>query len=270
MFIYPDSIMNLESQISFIDSHCHLDATEFDLDRDAVVARSRAAGVTRWVVPAVTATTFSNTLAMRQYQGAALAFGLHPIYEAQHRDTDLVLLRQQLDLGIAVAVGEIGLDFYVAELSNERQIHFFEAQLKIARDYDLPVIVHIRRSQDQVLKYLRKWRVKGGIAHAFNGSEQQADAFIKLGFCLGFGGALTYSGSQRIRRLAQNLPLEALVLETDAPDIQPSWLAGPPKLRNEPAELLPIAQVLAELRGMTLNDLATACSHNTQRVLALA
>ncbi len=260
--------MSMESEISFIDSHCHLDAAEFNLDRDAVVARSRAAGVKSWVVPAVSAETFASTRQMQQRYGAQIAFGLHPIYEAQHRDEHLDLLRQQLDRGDAVAVGEIGLDFYLPDLNAERQIHFFEAQLKIARDYDLPVIVHIRRSQDQVLKYLRKWQVRGGIAHAFNGSEQQAEQFIKLGFCLGFGGALTYSGSQRIRRLAQTLPLEALVLETDAPDIQPSWLAGPPKLRNEPAELLAIAQVLAQLIEIDLATLAAACSANTRCVLA--
>lgn len=256
-------------EISFIDSHCHLDATEFDLDRDAVVERSIAAGVTQWVVPAVTAETFATTYQMRQKYGAQIAFGLHPIYEAQHRDAHLLLLRQALDQGDAVAVGEIGLDFYLPDLNAERQVQFFEAQLKIARDYDLPVIVHIRRSQDQVLKYLRKWKVRGGIAHAFNGSEQQADEFIKLGFCLGFGGALTYTGSQRIRRLAQNLPIEALVLETDAPDIQPSWLAGPPPQRNEPAQLPKIAAELAHLRGIAVAELAAACTANTHRVLLL-
>ncbi|MBM5572015.1 MULTISPECIES: TatD family hydrolase [Deefgea] len=257
-------------EISFIDSHCHLDAAEFDLDRDAVIERSIAAGVTQWVVPAVTSETFASTRQMQQKYGTHIAFGLHPIYEAQHRDEHLLLLRQELDVGDAVAVGEIGLDFYLPELNAERQIHFFEAQLKIARDYDLPVIVHIRRSQDQVLKYLRKWKVRGGIAHAFNGSEQQAAEFIKLGFCLGFGGALTYSGSQRIRRLAQSLPLESLVLETDAPDITPSWLAGPPPRRNEPAELRQIAVCLADLRGITLHQLAVISLENTQRVLGIA
>ncbi|QZA82799.1 TatD family hydrolase [Deefgea piscis] len=253
----------------FFDSHCHLDATEFDADRVEVVARAIDAGVTRWLVPSVSAATFQTTQQMRAQYGAHIALGLHPIYVAQHDDEHLGVLRQQLDLGLAVAVGEIGLDFYLPELNAERQIHFFEAQLKIARDFDLPVIVHIRRSQDQVLKFLRKWRVKGGIAHAFNGSEQQADAFIQLGFCLGFGGALTYSGSQRIRRLAQTLPLESLVLETDAPDIAPSWLAGHPPQRNEPAELPRIARELAALRGMDVADLAVACTQNTERVLLL-
>ncbi|WP_051258719.1 TatD family hydrolase [Chitinibacter tainanensis] len=242
--------------ISFIDSHCHLDAPEFDADRDAVVARSRAAGVTQWLVPAVSAATFASTRQMQVQYGAWIAYGLHPIYVHTHRDEHLDLLRAQLAQGEAIAVGEIGLDFFVPGLDANRQIALFEAQLKLARDFDLPVIVHIRRSQDQVLKYLRKWRVKGGIAHAFNGSEQQAYEFIKLGFALGFGGAMTYSGSQRIRRLAQTLPLEHIVLETDAPDIPPSWLAGPPPGRNEPAQLREIANTLAVLRAQSVFDIA--------------
>ena len=255
--------------MTFFDSHCHLDAPEFDADRAEVVVRAIYVGVTRWLVPSVSAATFQATQQMRVQYGAHIALGLHPIYTAQHQAEHLAMLRQQLDLGFAVAVGEIGLDFYLPELNAERQIYFFEAQLKIARDYDLPVIVHIRRSQDQVLKYLRKWRVKGGIAHAFNGSEQQAAEFIKLGFCLGFGGALTYSGSQRIRRLAATLPLASLVLETDAPDMAPSWLAGHPPQRNEPAQLPKIASELAALRGINVADLAAACTQNTERVLLL-
>ncbi|WP_373974605.1 TatD family hydrolase [Chitinibacter sp. SCUT-21] len=262
--------MNTDSTISFIDSHCHLDASEFDRDRDEVVARSIAAGIHQWVVPAVSAQSFAKTLSMQQLYGAKIALGLHPIYEAEHDDSDLGQLQGLLEQGHAIAVGEIGLDFYLPKLNVARQIQFFEAQLKIARDYDLPVIVHIRRSQDHVLKYLRKWRVKGGIAHAFNGSEQQANEFIKLGFCLGFGGAMTYSGSQRIRRLAQNLPLEYIVLETDAPDIPPAWLAGPPMQRNEPAELLLIANELAKLRGIDLAKVALQTNENVSRVLELS
>ncbi|QLI82242.1 TatD family hydrolase [Chitinibacter fontanus] len=259
--------MSINLPISFIDSHCHLDATEFDADRDEVIARSRSVGVTRWLVPAVTAQTFSKTISMQQRYGADIALGMHPIYEAQHQELHLTQLRQALELGNIIAVGEIGLDFYLPQLDAARQIFFFEAQLRLARDFDLPVIVHIRRSQDQVLKYLRKWRVKGGIAHAFNGSEQQADEFIKLGFCLGFGGAMTYSGSQRIRRLAQSIPLEQIVLETDAPDIPPAWLAGPPAERNEPAQLPRIAETLALLRQTTLTQISAQTSINVQNCL---
>ncbi|WP_035059956.1 TatD family hydrolase [Andreprevotia chitinilytica] len=253
----------------FIDSHCHLDAPEFDTDRDDVVARARSAGITQMVVPAITVATFEKTRAMRERYGTALAFGLHPIYIAEHRDEHIGVLSDWLAREQPVAVGEIGLDFFVPELDADRQITLFEAQLKLARDFDLPVIVHIRRSQDQVLKYLRKWQVKGGIAHAFNGSRQQADEFIKLGFKLGFGGAMTYSGSQRIRKLATELPLEAIVLETDAPDIAPSWLdqPGQPRGRNEPFELARIAQVLAELRGCDLPTIATQTTANALSVL---
>ena len=247
-----------------IDSHCHLDAPEFDQDRDAVVQRAQAAGVSRWVVPAVNADSFAATLAMRAYPGAALAFGLHPVFLNVHQEAHLAVLADWLAQHEPVAIGETGLDFFVPGLDAARQVFFFEAQLKLARDLDLPVIVHIRRSQDQVLKYLRKWQVRGGIAHAFNGSEQQAEAFIKLGFKLGFGGAMTYSGSHRIRRLAAHLPLEALVLETDAPDIPPTWLD---KQRNEPAEMLKFAEVLAELRGSTVAAITAATVANTLAAL---
>ncbi|WP_051304990.1 TatD family hydrolase [Chitinilyticum litopenaei] len=254
---------------ALIDSHCHLDAPELAGDLEQLVARSRAVGVGRWVVPAVSAATFAGTRDMARRFGAWPAYGLHPLYEAEHRAEHLDELARWLRDESPVAVGEIGLDGFVATLDMQRQIDFFEVQLKLARDFDLPVIVHIRRSQDLVLKYLRKWRVQGGIAHAFNGSRQQADEFVRLGFVLGFGGAMTYSGSQRIRRLAAELPMEAIVLETDAPDIAPAWLAGPPPARNEPAELPRIAAVLAELRGMTLAEVAAASNANVARVLRL-
>ncbi|GHD65516.1 TatD family hydrolase [Jeongeupia chitinilytica] len=250
-----------------IDSHCHLDAPEFDADRDRVVAAAMAAGVRQLVVPSVSAATFAGTRQMRARYGCAVAYGLHPIYVAEHLDAHLAELADWLRREPAVAVGEIGLDFYVPGLDAARQTALFEAQLRIAREFDLPVIVHIRRSQDQVLKYLRKWRVRGGIAHAFNGSRQQADEFIKLGFKLGFGGAMTYSGSQRIRRLAADLPLDTIVLETDAPDIAPAWLAGPPPGRNAPDQLPRIAAEMAALRGMEAGALLAATAANAEAVL---
>ncbi|MDW5416719.1 TatD family hydrolase [Iodobacter sp. CM08] len=248
----------------WIDTHCHLDAPEFAADRDEVVAAARRVGVGQIVVPAVSEATFADALTMRDRYGCFPAFGLHPIYTAVHQDAHLLTLQHYLQQHQPVAVGEIGLDFYLPSLDSNRQVEIFEAQLKLARDFDLPVLLHLRRAQDQVLKYLRKWRVKGGIAHAFNGSVQQADVFISLGFKLGFGGAMTYSGSQRIRKLARDLPLEALVMETDAPDIPPAWLDHQ---RNQPAELVKMAEVLAELRGISLAELAAATSANARAIL---
>lgn len=254
---------------AWIDSHCHLDAAEFSADLVDVIQRSRTAGVGNWVVPAVSRATFASTRAVARQYGAWPAYGLHPVYVNEHRDADLACLVDWLAREPAVAVGEIGLDGFVPGLDMNRQIAFFEAQLKLARDLDLPVIVHIRRCQDPVLKYLRKWGVKGGIAHAFNGSLQQAEAFIRQGFALGFGGALSYSGSLRIRKLAAELPLEHLVLETDSPDMAPAWLAGPPPARNEPAELPRIAVCLAELRGISLSELAQSSNAVVRRVLRI-
>ena len=248
-----------------IDTHCHLDAAEFDADREAVHAAARAAGVETIVVPAVEVSAFARTReTVLRYPGCVAAYGIHPLYVMQAADNDLAALRQWLLAERPVAVGEIGLDLYVADIDPARQVHFFVEQLRLARDFDLPVLLHVRRAVDVVLKQLRRFKVRGGIAHAFNGSRQQADEFIKLGFALGFGGAMTYDGSTRIRELARHLPLEAIVLETDAPDIPPAWLNGG---RNTPAELPRIAAVLAELRELPVAELAQRTAANARAVL---
>jgi len=250
------------ADLELIDTHCHLDAPELDGVRSACVEEARAAGVTRIVVPAVHAANFAATLAMREQYGCLVAFGLHPIYTARHRDEDLALLESWLREQQPVAVGEIGLDFYLPELAAERQEALFLEQLCLARRFDLPVILHVRKSQDRVLKYLRQAKVERGIAHAFNGSEAQAAAFIRQGFKLGFGGAMTYDGSKRIRRLAATLPLSALVLETDAPDIRPQWAQHLP---NRPANVAAFVHELAALRGQPVQEIAW---HTTQNALA--
>lgn len=248
-----------------IDTHCHLDAAEFDADREAVHAAARAAGVETIVVPAVEVTAFARTReTVSRYPGCVAAYGIHPLYVMQAADDDLAALRQWLLVERPVAVGEIGLDLYVADIDPARQEYFFVEQLRLARDFDLPVLLHVRRAVDVVLKQLRRFKVRSGIAHAFNGSRQQADEFIKLGFALGFGGAMTYDGSTRIRELARHLPLEAIVLETDAPDIPPAWLNGG---RNTPAELPRIAAVLAELRELPVAELAQRTAANARAVL---
>lgn len=251
----------------YIDTHCHLDAGEFDADRDAVYDRARAAGVAIQVLPAISRANFEAVAAAcRRYPGCLPAWGLHPIYLDVHRDTDLDALRRQIEAWRPVAIGEIGLDLFVPGLDLARQVHFYAEQLKIARDYDLPVLLHCRRANDQILQQLRRIGVKGGIAHAFSGSRQQADAFIKLGFKLGFGGAFTWERATRLRELARTLPLEALVLETDSPDIPPQWVG---KGRNEPAELPRIARVLAEVRGVGVAEVANQTSANARAVLGL-
>ena len=263
----------------WIDTHCHLDAAEFDADRDAVRERAQAASVRLCVLPAVHAANFQAVRELAHSHADAFALGIHPLYTPQASAEDLTLLQAELQQHQAnprlVAVGEIGLDGFVPGLDKGVQQAFYLAQLKLAQRFDLPVILHVRRSADRLLQGLRRHPVSGGIAHAFNGSLQQAQAFIDLGFKLGFGGALTYERALQLRRLAQQLPLSALVLETDAPDIPPHWLyttaaeraAGQAQGRNEPAELPRIAEVLAELRGMPLADLAQATSANACHAL---
>jgi TatD DNase family protein len=243
-----------------IDTHCHLDAAEFDGDRAAVINAARLAGVGGFLVPAVGAVNFDGVAALSAINpDCRHAFGIHPMYVGQATEPDLSLLRQRLAGGSAVAVGEIGLDGFMPDGNMPLQQYYFEAQLKLAREFELPVVLHIRRAQDEILKYLRRNPVRGGIAHAFNGSLQQAEVFIKLGFKLGFGGAMTYSGSRRIRELAASLPLSAIVLETDAPDIPPAWCGG---RRNDPANLARFAQELAGLRGMRVEEVIAATGAN--------
>lgn len=263
---------------NWIDTHCHLDAPEFDADRAAVVERARRAGVTRLVLPAVAAAHFSAVRELAHAHDGAYAVGIHPLYVEQAAEADLERLREALHAwrGDArlVAVGEIGLDHFVPALDRERQQRFYLAQLALARDAGLPVILHVRRSADALLAGLRRVPVRGGIAHAFNGSAQQADAFVGLGFKLGFGGAMTHERALQIRRLAASLPDEAIVLETDAPDIPPQWLyrnaqqrATLPQARNEPAELPRIAETLARLRGWTLAQTAAVTGANARVAL---
>jgi TatD DNase family protein len=265
----------------WIDTHCHLDAPEFGPDHALALEareRARSLGVQRCVIPAVMRGNFETVRLLAHRMGDAYALGIHPLFVPQAQDSDL----EALDAALTehrgdprlVAVGEIGLDFFVPALCEpamrERQIAFYRMQLKLARQHGLPVILHVRRSADVLLKYLRQQAVVGGIAHAFNGSAQQAQHFLDLGFKLGFGGACTFDAAQQLRSLASNLPLSALVMETDSPDIPPQWLyataaqraAGQPQGLNTPAELPRIAEVVAGLRGISTDELAQASSAN--------
>lgn len=267
----------------WIDTHCHLDAPEFAPDRDAVRASARQAGVSRCVLPAVRVQDFEAVRALAHRHNDGYALGIHPLCTPDATEDDL----QQLDAALhayrddphLVAVGEIGLDAFVPALITPeawaRQQHLYRAQLRLAQQHGLPVLLHVRRSADALLKGLRTIPVQGGIAHAFNGSMQQAQAFLSLGFKLGFGGALTFERAHQLRRLASDLPSTALVLETDAPDIPPHWLYTPAAQRaqgvaqgrNAPAELPRIAHVMADLRAMSLSELAARTTANAQSAL---
>jgi TatD DNase family protein len=267
----------------WIDTHCHLDAAEFDADRDVVRQNAKSLGVEICVIPAVMASHFDEVRLLAHRHADAYALGIHPLYTPQAEDKDLATLDAHLhahrDDPRLVAVGEIGLDGFVPEMNTPeafaKQTHFFEAQLQLAQRHQLPVILHVRRSADGLLKGLRQFPVAGGIAHAFNGSLQQAKLFIEMGFKVGFGGAMTYDRATKLRALAIELPLSALVLETDAPDIPPHWMyttaeereKGKAQGRNSPAELPRIASVLAELRGISLEELAAATSANARQAL---
>ena len=274
----------------WIDTHCHLDAEEFRPLAQVIRAQAAINNVAHCVLPAVHVANFEAVRELAHANGDSYALGIHPLYVGQAADDDLATLDATLaryrDDPRLVAVGEIGLDYFVPELRVsplcERQAYFYTAQLKLARKHGLPVILHVRRSADQLLKGLRQvaretaggstWH---GIAHAFNGSEQQARAFIDLGFKLGFGGALTYARALQLRRLAASLPLNSIVMETDAPDMPPHWLyktaeqraAGAPQGCNEPGEVPRIGAELAALRGITPDELAAATTRNAMDAL---
>lgn len=270
----------------WIDTHCHLDAAEFAADVGAVRDRARAAGVVHCLLPAVTPAGFAAVRELAHRFGDSYALGIHPLYTAGATDADLQTLERALHVHRAdprlVAVGEIGLDFFVPALCTpEMRAHqerMYRAQLLLARQFEQPVILHVRRSADRLLKHLRELAPAGGwrgIAHAFNGSEQQARGFVDLGFKLGFGGALTFPRALQLQHLARSLPIEALVLETDAPDITPQWLyrraqdriAGLPQARNEPAQLPRIGAHLAALRGLSEQELALQLRDNVRAAL---
>ena len=268
----------------WIDTHCHLDAREFDADRAAVVARADAAGVTMQVIPAVGVFNFDTVRNLAHEHGLAYALGIHPLCVGDAPDEDLDRLEQALqshrDDPCLVAIGEIGVDLFVPELIaiRPRQEHFYREQLKLARRFGLPVLVHVRRSSDAVLAGLRRIEVPGGIAHAFNGSDQQAQHFVERGFRLGFGGSVTFETAHQIRRVAAAVPASALVLETDSPDIPPHWLyrtmaerqiqsPALPQARNEPAEVARIAESLAALRRISIVEMAALTRANAVAVM---
>lgn len=249
------------------DSHSHFDVDAFDTDREAAYARALEAKVQEQVLPAITASTWPRLKAVAgSYAGLYPAYGLHPMYLEEHRPDHLVELEGWLDRERPVAVGECGLDFYVKDLDPPAQIPFFVAQLELARQFDLPVIIHARRSVDEVTKHIRGIAGLRGVVHSFSGSEQQARILVDLGFCLSFGGPITYPRANRLRSLVTRLPLESILIETDSPDQPDSSHRGE---RNEPAYLPIVLRELARLRDTDPVEIAAATTANARRLFGL-
>ena len=252
-----------------IDTHTHLDFPDFDTDRDAVLARSRALGVQRMVVLGVYQANWQRLWHLVEAnEGLYAAFGLHPVYlnehQPQHLDELRAWLSDRLGQRKLCAVGEFGLDYYLENLDRQRQQALFEAQLGLAAEFELPVLLHVRRAHAATIATLKRFRLKrGGIIHAFAGSQEEAREYIKLGFRLGLGGAATWPQANRLRQVVAGLPLDAIVLETDAPDMAP---AMHPYQRNSPEYLADICTELAALRGISTEELAAASSRTADEL----
>lgn len=250
-----------------VDSHCHLDAVEFDGDRAAVLQRARAAGVQRQVVPAVDAAGWSKLRDVcAADSGLFPVYGLHPIGVAVHRQEHLALLRDRIERERPVAIGECGLDFFIEALDPGVQHVYFEGQLQLAREFDLPLIVHARRAVEAVIVAIRRIGGLRGVVHSFSGSHEQARQLWNAGFLIGLGGPVTYERANRLRTLAATMPIEHLLLESDAPD-QPG--ANHRGQRNEPASVAFVAQTIAALRGEDAEQVATVTTTNAERLFGL-
>jgi TatD DNase family protein len=250
-----------------IDSHSHLDVAEFDHDREDVLARAASVGVTRHIVPGIDATNWPRLKRVcASHNGLFPAYGLHPLFIDGHDDLHLAQLREWLGRERPVAVGECGLDFHVGPIDRERQTHFFDAQLKLARDFDLPVVVHARRAVDAVIAAIRRVGNLRGVVHSFAGSLQQAEMLARNDFLLGVGGPVTYPRANRLRKVVAEVPIDWLVLETDAPDQPDCRHRGE---RNEPERMVLVAETIATLRGTDMGEIAAATSLNTERLFRL-
>ena len=260
----------------WIDTHCHLDAPEFARTLPQVIEAALKKNVQAILLPAVKAGDCQQVRQLatqygQQIPGLVYTLGIHPLYTNQAQESDIALLEKEISKSLSdprfVGIGEIGLDYFIEGLDHHKQEYFFNAQLDLAQKFQLPVILHVRRSQDAILKALRRHKIPSGIAHAFNGSFQHAEQFIELGFKLGFGGAATYQRALQIRRLLAELPLDSILTETDAPDIPPAWLKAEHIAFNEPAFLPRISRELAAIRGLSEIDFAAAVWRNAMQVL---
>jgi TatD DNase family protein len=263
----PAHLCDNRAVIALIDSHSHFDAGEFDSDRAAALERARNAGVTRQILPAIALSGFARLRDLcRTEPGLYPAYGLHPMYLAEHEPAHLAELAQWIEREHPVAVGECGLDFFIENLDPDLQYDYLDRQLELAREFDLPVILHARRAFDEIAAAIRRVGGLRGVVHSFSGSEEQARQLWKLGFHLGIGGPVTYERAKRLRAIVAAMPIEFLLLETDSPD-QP--LAHHRGERNEPARLVDVLTTVAQLRGEPPEQTAAATSLNAERLFGL-
>lgn len=270
----------MSTRIGLIDTHCHFDVDDFDADRAEVAARALAAGVDTIVIPGYIASQWPKLFHVcDSFMRPRLlpVPGLHPCYVAQHEPAHLRELEQLLQTRPdIVAIGEIGLDYFVPELKlprlKERQEFFFREQLRLAMAYQKPVVLHVRKAHAEVMAILADMKFReGGIVHAYSGGIEEAKRYVRMGFRLGIGGSLTYDQSKRLRVVVSDMPLESMVLETDAPDMipQPHRLPGPGRTRNSPEYLPSVAQAMSVLKGIPLEEVLSVARQQSCRVLRL-
>lgn len=264
------TFFNQVARVEIIDSHCHLDFPVLQSQLQDVLRRADEAGVRQFIVPGVNRANWNGVIRLgQQYGNIYPALGIHPCFLDAGSENDLAVLADYLAQHEAevVAVGEIGLDLYESDKDRERQLNILNRQLRLAADFDKPIILHVRKAHDLMLQQLRRAGLaRGGVVHAFSGSEQQAREYIRLGFKLGVGGSITYERAKKLRRTFSDLPLSALVLETDSPDMP---LCGYQGETNYPERAALVAEVLAELRGMTSAEVAEVTLQNTREVFQI-
>lgn len=250
--------------MELVDSHCHLDFASFDNDRKVILSRCLELGINHIVVPATTASRWQLLLALCQSSDMLHpALGLHPMFMHEHHADDLSTLERLITENNIVAIGEIGLDFYINNHDKQAQIALVTAQLKLAQQTDLPVILHVRKAHDQMIALLKQHPVKGGIVHAFSGSQHHADMYLRLGMSFGIGGAYSYQQATRLQELLKHLPLASIVLETDAPDMP---LSGKQGQRNTPESIATIVDIVANIRQQNSEDIAKISTENCKRI----
>lgn len=254
--------------MQLLDSHCHIDLAVFKDDRNHLLEQCRALGIVEMILPGVRQSYWKNLLQLcQQEEGLFPAIGLHPMYLRHHTPDHIIELAQHIDQGTPVALGEIGLDYFVTGVDHALQQELFETQIQLATRAKLPVLLHVRKAHDQVLATLRRHHFdQGGIVHAYNGSLQQAKIYINMGFKISFSGTVTYDRAKKIRRLAVDLDLQDMVIETDSPDLPPSSHHGE---RNIPANLIDVVDCLAVLRKQDRTEIGAITRENGRNVLGL-